>query len=386
MYMQVIKSELKIASLVSWLVVAPLMLIASGLVTASSLEVPQQWQQKLEQSDFSGTLMVATSRQIIFQQGFGESDRDKQRAFDQNTVFDIGSLTKQFTATAIMLLAEQGKLSVSDGIDRYFQSVPQDKRQITVHQLLSNSSGLPTSLPGRGLYDIVSAEDFVTQAFEQPLVAAPGEQYNYSNIGYGLLAQLIEIVSGQSWEEYIRQKILLPAGLKQTGYRQLLQEVSQDNIAINYGADPNWLQRKLGLQAKSRSVGDSLAHLRKEPGRRWFEGAGGFLSTTEDMYAWYLAITSGKILNEESWRQMFEPHIVENAEKNSHYGYGWLVIKNASLPRRITHSGSNGYSYATFDFYPDVELFIFTASNDIDNYPYPLIKELSKTLLKNMSD
>lgn len=369
----------RLGVMLSAAVITSLVIVDSAQATSAAPAALQAWEQKLEQSSFSGTVLVAKAGSVVYHRGFGLSDRSRQRAVDADTVFDIGSLTKQFTATAIMLLVEQGKLSVQAPLGSYFPNVPADKQAITVHQLLSHSSGLPAGLPGRALYDPVEASQLSAEILAQPLIARPGERYHYSNIGYSLLAQIIERVSGQEWEHFIRHSILLPAGLRETGYRLLA--VPQARLAINYGADPNWLQRQLRLKPDSRSVGDSLQHLRQSPGRRWFEGAGGFLSTAQDMHAWSLAMSRGQILGPHAWAQMFAPHIAENAGKTAHYGYGWLLLQTESGSPRITHSGSNGYSYATFDYYPNQQLFIFTASNDIDHYPYPLMKELNQKLL-----
>lgn len=341
------------------------------------------WKEKIAQAGFSGTVYIADANKVIFHHSFGWSDREKKLPFADDTVFDIGSLTKQFVASAVLQLAEQGKLTLTTSIDNYLPNVPADKKSITLHHLLIHAAGLPTNLPNHGLYDKVTSDRFLSLAMSQKLIAEPGAQYQYSNIGYGLLAQVIEIVSGQNWETYIRQNLLLPAGLTETGYRQLNMPLNR--LAKNYGADPNWLQRTLGLQAHSRSVGDSLQHLRQEPGQRWFEGAGGFLSTVSDMHAWYLTIQSGRILNKESWQKMQAQHIVLDAEKNSYYGYGW-VIDSQNDVKRMNHTGSNGYSYATFDYYPEVGLFILSASNDIDNYPHALIGDLKKSVLRAAID
>lgn len=352
------------------------LLIALKLSAAEPL---QHWQQKLEQSAFSGTVFVANSDAIIFHQSFGLADREKQRAFDEHTVFDIGSVTKQFTATAIMLLVEQGKLSLSDTIDNYFPDVPADKKNITIHHLLTNSSGLPMNPPRRFReYYVIDIDAYISQVLKLKLVATPGEAYHYSNIGFSLLAQLIEITSGQNWEAYIHQNILLPAGLTETGYRLL--NVQQERLAINYGADQNWLQWLFRIQAASRSVSDPLQHLREKPGRRWGEGSGHFLSTAQDMHAWYLALRSGQILSAASWAQMLHPHIAETPSKIDYYGYGWVISSPPEEFTSLWHDGSNGYSFATFHYYPDIDLFILTASNDIDNYPYPLMTEMRKSM------
>lgn len=351
------------------------LLVALPLAAAESL---QHWEQKLKQSAFSGTVLVANSDAIIFHQSFGFADRENQRAFDEHTVFDIGSVTKQFTATAIMLLVEQGKLSLSDTIDNFFPNVPADKKNITIHHLLTNSSGLPCELPRGRYHDVIDIDIHISQLLKQKLVAPPGETYHYSNSGFRLLAQLIEITSGQNWEAYIQQHILLPAGLTETGYRLL--NVPPERLAINYGADQNWLQWLFRIQAASRSVGDPLEHLRDEPGRRRFEGGGGLLSTAQDMHAWYQALRSGKILSEASWAQMLHPHIAEDPSEIHYYGYGWVISNPPEEFTSIWHDGSNGYSFTTFHYYPDIDLFILTASNDRDNYPHTLMGEIKVSM------
>ncbi|MEN3158708.1 serine hydrolase domain-containing protein [Alkalimonas sp. NCh-2] len=352
------------------------LLVALPLAAAESL---QHWEQKLKQSAFSGTVLVANSDAIIFHQSFGLADRENQRAFDEHTVFDIGSVTKQFTATAIMLLVEQGKLSLSDTINNFFPNVPVDKKNITIHHLLSNSSGLPVNPPRLRGYEIVDIDAYIAQVLKLKLVSTPGEAYHYSNIGFSLLAQLIEIASGQDWETYIQQHILLPAGLTETGYRLLL-DVPQERLAINYGADQNWFQWLFRIEAASRSVGDPLQHLREKTGRRWGEGSGYFLSTAQDMHAWYQVLRSGQILSKESWSQMLHPHIAEDPSEIHYYGYGWVISNPPEEFPSIWHDGSNGYSFTTFHYYPDIDLFILTASNDYDNYPHTLMREMKVSM------
>lgn len=336
------------------------------------------WPEKFKQTTFSGVVHVATSDDILLQHHQGLAERARQRPFNENTVFDIGSLTKQFVAIAILRLVEQGKLDTNATLAQYFPLVPADKKHITIHQLLTHSSGLPTNLANHQLYDKVEADEFARLAWHEKLVAKPAEKYNYSNIGYGLLAHIIEKVSGQPWELFIQQHILLPSGLKNTGYR--LVQAPVEALAQNYGADANWLQRTLGLQAQSRSIGDPLLHLRQDPGARWFEGAGGFVSTVSDMQQWFLTLHAKRILTAASWQTMFTPYIVENANNQSYYGYGVAVDQRYGV-QRISHTGSNGYSYATMDYFPELDLFMFTASNDIDHYPHDMIKALREAAI-----
>ncbi|MGQ8364385.1 serine hydrolase domain-containing protein [Glaciecola sp. 1036] len=337
----------------------------------------------LTEKAFSGNLIIAQGGQIVFQQQYGIANREQKIAYDKDTVFGIGSVTKQFVATAILKLQEQGKLSVNDTLESFFDNVPEDKKAISVHHLLTQSSGFMANFDKEPLYGLMPHSSLPQRAFDTKLVFSPGESYAYSNIGYSLLARIIEKVSGQNWEAYIRQNILLPAGLSYTGYR--LPKYERNKLAINYGADQNAFQRMFKIKAKSKSVGHSLSHLLKKPGERWFEGAGGFLSTQDDMFKWYLAIRDQQVLTEQSWNLMHSPHVKENPEQNWFYGYGWAITE-LNEHDRITHNGSNGYNFAEFSYFPDLDLFIFVSTNDIDNYPEETINSIYKFIVaKNNS-
>ncbi len=334
--------------------------------------------QELSKSAFSGSVLIVNRGKTVFQNHFGYANRETKITFTDDTVFDIGSITKQFTASAIMLLVEQGKLALEDPLPNFFQAVPKDKQGITVHQLLSHSSGLPTNLDGYRLYEVVSAKKLTSLVFRKKLDFDPGTQFQYSNLGYSLLGLIIEKVSQENWEAFIRDNILLPAGLKETGYR--LVDFPADRLTVNYGADANFMQRLFGVTAKSRAVGTSLQHLQDKPGRRWMEAGGGFMSTLADMKSWYAILRKGSILSADSWQALFTPHSEQEPGKHSFYGCGWsLEILDGQ--RHINHNGSNGYSYADFNYFPNADLLIFAASNDIDNYPHDLMLKLKQTAL-----
>ncbi|AUD77748.1 serine hydrolase [Kangiella profundi] len=336
-----------------------------------------EWQQEVEQSNFSGNVLAILNGQLIYSKSFGLANREKKIPFNENTVFDIGSITKQFTATAIMKLVEEGKLSLGDTLDAHFENVPNDKKNITLHHLLTHTSGFTH---GFGLYDVVEKYGLINEAFDSKLVAKPGDKYHYSNVGYSLLAIIIEKETNKSWEEYIDEKILQPAGLNKTGYK--LVKRNESNLAVNYGRDPNAFQRLFGITAASESVGHSLQHQYNEPGPRWYmEGAGGFLSTIGDMSKWYLALGSEKILSQKSWKTIFTPYITENEDKTSYYGYGWAIGTNEAGHKRISHDGSNGYTLADFKFFPDKKVFIFMATNNRDDMPNELINKLELIIL-----
>lgn len=346
-------------------------------INAQEPQTLEQWQKKINESDFSGVILAAHNKNIIFQKSFGFANRESQIPFGQNTIFDIGSITKQFTAAAILKLTDENKISLEDTLSVFFDNVPEDKKGITLHQLLTHSAGFPHAF---GLYPKVDSKKFIAQALNVKLTALPGDKYSYSNVGYSLLALVIEKVAGDNYEKYIRDNLLIPSGLEETGYTSITR--NSKRLAISYGRDPNIFQRFFSITATSEPVGHSLQHQYDDPGPRWYmEGAGGFLSTMDDMYKWYLVLRSGLILNKQSWDKIFTPHIAENKAGTSHYGYGWALDKDKFGNSRVLHDGSNGYTYAVFKYLPEIDLFIFMATNNRDDYPSNLIEKFDRIIV-----
>src|SRR5262249_27224274 len=147
-------------------------------------------------------------------------------------LFSIGSITKQFTAAAILKLQMQGKLSVRDPIAKYLPNVPQDKSAITLHHLLTHSAGLESGF-GPGDFEAVTRDEIIKRALASKLRSAPGKQYHYSNAGYSLLGAIVEIVSGGGYEAFLHEHLFKPAGMAQTGYR--LPKWSSERLAQGYG-------------------------------------------------------------------------------------------------------------------------------------------------------
>ena len=155
----------------------------------------------LEQSiehGFSGAVLVSEKDNILLNKGYGLADRKQRIPNTHDTVFDIGSNSKQFTGAAILVLVQQNKLKLSDSLIQFFDAVPQDKKNITVHHLLAHTAGLVESV-GRD-FEHISEDDFFDQVFSSPLKHPVGSQYAYSNVGYSLLAKIIEKVSSTEYE------------------------------------------------------------------------------------------------------------------------------------------------------------------------------------------
>jgi CubicO group peptidase (beta-lactamase class C family) len=159
---------------------------------------------------FSGVILLARHGKMIMHKAYS-----KDAVLTPENAFWIGSLSKTFTAVAILKLQEQGRLSVDEPITKYFADVPQDKQKITVGQLLTHTSGLPIKYAADRIADRNMA---IHALLATPLVHAPGEKFQYSNDGFNLLAIIIEIASGQGYENYLRDQLLVPSGMKQSGF------------------------------------------------------------------------------------------------------------------------------------------------------------------------
>ncbi len=154
--------------------------------------------KRLEKLGFAGVVLVAKGDAPLFAEGFGLADREHRVAWTPGTISDIGSITKQFTAAAILKMEEAGKLRVTDPIGKYFDGVPADKAAITLHHLLSHSSGL--SDPDIDDFDPVPLAEYVKQTFDKPLLFDPGKGYSYSNANFSLLGAILEKLSGKPYE------------------------------------------------------------------------------------------------------------------------------------------------------------------------------------------
>lgn len=297
---------------------------------------------------FSGAIAVVKNGKIIINKGYGLANKDTKTVNNPNTIFDIGSNTKQFTSTAILKLNEQNKLNVTDSLSEFFDKLPIDKQNITIHQLLTHTAGFSESI-GRD-FDEISRKDFFEKLFSSELLSEPGEKYSYSNAGYSILGRVIELASDQPYEAFLNEHLFTPAGMKQTGY--LL---------------PKWdtKQKSLGYNRNVIETGSTITRYQETGDLTWhLKGNGGINSTQNDMLLWYIALKTNIILTQESFKKLTTPYpYTSSPESTSSYGYGWGVKKLENNSKRITHNGSNGSYWHTLIWYPKEDIYIVYATN-----------------------
>ena len=253
------------------------------------------------------------------------------------TKIPIGSNSKQFTAAAILLLQERGKLRVTDPIKSYLPDAPDAWDSITFHHLLSHTSGLLNTAPAERGLALPARPDRTIERFRNlPLQFTPGTKFSYSNAGYQLLAYLIERTSGQRYEEFLRENIFEPLGMKASGSGTHAPIVP--SLASGYVKEPGGAFRNAPFIDLSNGM-----------------GAGSLYSTVGDLHRWTLGVFGGKLLRPDSLTKMTTP-------VDGEYAYG-LVVGTSDGRRRFSHGGGiNGFvSYLIY--YPDSKVTVAVLSN-----------------------
>jgi CubicO group peptidase (beta-lactamase class C family) len=353
--------------------------VAEEVVNGDLGQKIDRYMQKAEANGYAGSVLVARGDNIILAKGYGLADREHKVGQTAETVFSIGSITKQFTGAAILKLEMMGKLKVTDLIGIYFQEVPADKQEITLHHLLTHSAGFAGALGDD--YDAIGREEFIKLALGSKLLFQPGERYEYSNVGFSLLGIIVELVSGKNYEDLLYEAIFKPAGMERTGYMR--PGFAKSQLAVGYRDGERW--------------GTALDRPWRPEGPGWHLRAnGGILSTVGDMHRWYLALKNDTVLSASARQKYFAPHVKEYADGNSFYGYGWVTQKTERGATLIWHNGGNGIYNAFMGFEPENELVIIASSNIAgkisDNYAEQIgrivagdYKELDPQVLKEYS-
>lgn len=302
---------------------------------------------------FMGSVLVAQGGKVILAKGYGYADVELDVPNTPQTKFRLGSLTKQFTATAILQLQEQGKLNVQDKASKYYTSAPAAWKDITIRHLLTHTSGIHnfTSLPDyvKRMREHDAPLDLIARFRDLPLDFPPGSKWNYSNSGYEVLGYIIETVSGQTYEDYLKKHIFDPLELSDTGYDHTERILKHRAMGYEMPVD--------GKLRNAAFLDMSIPY-----------SAGSLYSTVEDLYKWDRALYTEKVLSNQSKEQMFTPFL-------NNYAYGWFVTSLFGH-KIITHNGGiNGFATHLARF-PDDDACVIVLSN----MPTRALAELSRGL------
>ena len=308
---------------------------------------------------FNGTVLVAEHGKVVFTKGYGLANREWNQPNAPDTKFRLGSLTKQFTSMLVMQLVEKGQLRLDGHISDYLPDYPRATgEKITIHQLLTHTSGIPnyTSQPSYETASLLptTPAEFVRTFSGQPLDFEPGTAWRYSNSGYFLLGAIIEKVTGKPYAQVLRDNILQPLHLQDTGYD--LAETILPRRAAGYDRTPEGLYN-------TTYVDMAVPY-----------AAGALYSTVLDLYKWDQALYTNQLLTDAGKALLFKPD-------RNHYAYAWMTSKMAVGPDSVAllaHSGHvNGFGTYLLRAPQDHQLVVV-----LDNEGGPHVKEVSLDLLR----
>ena len=266
-------------------------------------------------------VLVQREGKTILRKAYGLADLTTRQPLTPETPMRLGSLTKQFTAVAVLLLADEGKLALTDDITRFLPDYPTHGKKITIEHLLTHTSGIGnfTSRPDYSprQREDVTVESMIARFRDDPLQSEPGTRFSYSNSGYFLLGAIIEKASGQPYAQFLAQRIFIPLEMRDTAYE---------------GHERSAARRAAGYSSTDGTFVPAQALSMTQP-----YAAGALVSTVDDLTRWNAAIGAGKLLKAATWRKAFAPYTLADGS-STRYGYGWGLDDWQGAPV-ISHGG-----------------------------------------------
>jgi CubicO group peptidase (beta-lactamase class C family) len=318
-----------------------------------------------ERASFSGSVLVAQDGKVLFEKGYGLANREWDTPNTPQTKFRIASLTKQFTAAAVLVLQERGRLKVSDPVSLYVPDLPPEWGRVTIHELLTHTSGLPeytTSPEVEKMLNLTGAtpRQLLDLAERQPMNFAPGTQLRYCNTGYILLGLIIEKASGMDYASFLKQAIFTPLQMNDTGY-----DVRANILPQRAGG----YRVRNGKPENAVYVDSSIPF-----------AAGGLYSTVRDLYRWNEALATGRFLSDGSRRAMFAVY-PETSAYGAYYGYGVVISEKFGQPLYYHGGGIYGFTSA-IQRYPRSNVCVVVLSNEDDVKSWDIATDLAGLLLE----
>ncbi len=303
------------------------------------------------------SLAVIKNGYPVTNKGYGLANVELNVPVNAETVIRLGSVSKQFFTTAIMKLMEEGKLDIEDPVHKFFPDAPETWRPIKIKNLMSHTSGLQREGPAYDNFKIQPDLNIIKSAYNLPLVFKIGEKYQYCNLAYFMLAEIIKQVSGLPWQVYIEDKLFKPAGMNNSYLTDFYQIIP--NRADGYMRNHDTLINATAMYA--------------------IRPSGGFLSTSSDMIKWEKAITEEKIiLKKDNWEKLWQPFIKtsDKADSKEYYGFGW-VIDEYKGHKLIVHGGANIGFRSVFARFVNEGLSIIILTNTDEANPRAIANALA---------
>lgn len=291
-------------------------------------------------------VLVAKKGEIIYKKAFGSANLELNVPMQPDMIFWIGSITKQYTAIAILQLLEQGKISLQDSIQKYIKDFPSKGYTITIENLLTHTSGIknlgeiPDPIPNAERQDY-TPKQVIDNFKNEPLRFKPGSKFDYSNSNYYLLGYIIETVSGMAYQKYLQQNIFKPNGLSNTYY------IEREKII---GNRVSGYTKQEGKFENADYVSASLLY-----------AAGALMSNADDLFKWHQSLYNNRLVTREILNKAFTPYKLTDSSFST-YGYGWF-IKNIAGSKTIEHGGSIDGFQSDEIYFPNEDVFVAALFN-----------------------
>lgn len=324
-----------------------------------SAEFDKLLAQQFKANEPGAAALVAKNGQVIYKKGFGMANLELDAPMQAGNIFRIGSITKQFTAIAILQLMEQGKLGLQDEITKFIPDYPTQGSKITIEHLLTHTSGIRDyasikDTARRGTVDFTTTE-MIDYFKNQPMRFAPGARWEYSNSGYFLLGYIIEKITGKTYRQYLEEQIFRPLGMTSSLY-------ASDTRIVKNRAD-GYTKNNKGIENAPYL---SLTHP---------YAAGSIQSSVEDLFKWQQAVNSYKLVKKETLDKAFTRYKLNNGQETN-YGYGWRLGYIQGSPT-LWHGGLINGFIAMAMYLPKEDVYIAVLSNCDCNSPVDITAKLA---------
>lgn len=308
-------------------------------------EYDKMLSQQFKSNETGATVLVARNGEIVYKKGFGMASLELNVPMRTDHVFRIGSITKQFTAVAILQLMEQGKLGLQDEITKFIPAYPTHGHKITIEHLLTHTSGIQSytgmkDYMGRMTLDM-KPEEMIDHFKNEPMKFAPGTKWSYNNSGYFLLGYIIEKISGKTYGEYLEENFFKPLGMSNS----------------HYGSETKLIKNRVGAYSKGEQGFENARPMSMtQP-----YAAGSIQSTVEDLFKWNRAVHSYKLVKKESLEKAFTKYRLSDGTETN-YGYGWEFAYVQDSPT-IEHGGGINGTLTMAIYLPKEDVFVAVFSN-----------------------
>jgi CubicO group peptidase (beta-lactamase class C family) len=307
------------------------------------------------------SVAVVKDGKVIKAEGYGLANVELKIPAKTDTVYKIGSVSKQFIASGIMLLAEDQKIGLDDRISKYLAGTPDTWKDITIRHLLTHTSGIVREAPGFNAFKVQPDADVIKTAYDLPLRFAPGEKWEYCNVGYFSLAEIIYKVSGKPWAEFLADRIFKPLEMNAT------RTTSATEIIPNRADSYEWQENRL------QNAGELLA----------LRPSGAFISTVLDLAKWEAALYTNKILKASSFEQM-RARTKLNDGTTHPYGFGWELAE-MNGHKIVHHGGTLSGFRAQFARFVDDGLTVIVLTNGATANPNAIARGIAAHYITGLS-